>query len=169
MQVEPWVASCVLVSWWFSHCDLWGGLVGWYCCSSYRLQTTSAPSVLYLTLPLWSPCLVQWLALSIHFCICQALAEPLRRQLYQAPVSKHFLAFTIVSRFGVCIWKGSPGGQSLNGLFFSLYSTLCIYISSLKYFALPSKKDQSIHTLIFLLFELHVFCDLYLKYFKILD
>jgi hypothetical protein len=27
------------------------------------------------------------MAVSIHFCICQALAEPLRRQLYQAPVS----------------------------------------------------------------------------------
>jgi hypothetical protein len=38
---------------------------------------------------------------NIHFCICQALAEPLRRQLYQAPVSKHLLASTIVSGFGV--------------------------------------------------------------------
>jgi hypothetical protein len=39
-------------------------------------------------------------------------AEPLRRQLYQAPVSKHFLASTIVSGFGVCIWDGFPGGDS---------------------------------------------------------
>jgi hypothetical protein len=39
---------------------------------------------------------------SICLCICQALAEPLRRQLYQAPVSMHFLASTIVSGFGVC-------------------------------------------------------------------
>ena len=37
-------------------------------------------------------------------------AEPLRRQLYQAPVSKHLLASTIVSGFGNCIWDGSPGG-----------------------------------------------------------
>jgi hypothetical protein len=29
-------------------------------------------------------------------CISQALEEPLRRQPYQAPVSKHFLALTIV-------------------------------------------------------------------------
>ena len=78
-----------------------GGLVGWYCCSSYGLQTLSAPSFLSLTCllgtrptvgckhpPLW---------------ICQTLAEPLRRQLYQAPVSKHFLAYAIVSGFGVCI------------------------------------------------------------------
>jgi hypothetical protein len=32
---------------------------------------------------------------SIHFYICQALAKPLRRQLYQAPVSKLLLASTI--------------------------------------------------------------------------
>jgi hypothetical protein len=31
----------------------------------------------------------------------QVLAEPLRRQLYQAPISKHFLAFATVSGFGV--------------------------------------------------------------------
>jgi hypothetical protein len=49
------------------------------------------------------------MAVSIHFCICQVLAEPLRRQLYQVPVSKHLLASTIVSGFGDCIWDGSPG------------------------------------------------------------
>ena len=32
--------------------------------------------------------------------ICQALAEPLKRQLYQAPVFKQFLAFAIASGFG---------------------------------------------------------------------
>jgi hypothetical protein len=50
------------------------------------------------------------MAVSIHICICQAQPEPLRRQLYQTPVSKHLLASTIVSRFGKCIWDGSPGG-----------------------------------------------------------
>jgi hypothetical protein len=34
---------------------------------------------------------------------------PLKRELYQFPVSKHFLAFTVVSGFGDCIWDGSPG------------------------------------------------------------
>jgi hypothetical protein len=42
---------------------------------------------------------------SIHFCICQALAEPLRRQLYQAPVSKLLLASAIVYGFDSCFWK----------------------------------------------------------------
>jgi hypothetical protein len=40
-------------------------------------------------------------AVSIHICIGQDLTEPLRRQLYQAPVSKHFLASAIVSGFVV--------------------------------------------------------------------
>ena len=45
-------------------------------------------------------------------------------------------------------------GQSLDGFPFSLYSTLCLHISSLEYVVPPSKKDQSIHTLVFLL-EIH--------------
>ena len=46
----------------------------------------------------------QCLAMSICLCTCQALEEPLRRQLYQASASKHFLPSTIVSGFGDCIW-----------------------------------------------------------------
>jgi hypothetical protein len=38
----------------------------------------------------------------IHFCIYQALAEPLRRQLYQAPVNKLLFASTIESGLGGC-------------------------------------------------------------------
>jgi hypothetical protein len=50
------------------------------------------------------------MTVSIHFYICQALAEPLRRQLNQVSVSKLLLASAIVSRFGGCLWDGSPGG-----------------------------------------------------------
>jgi hypothetical protein len=89
-----------------------------------------------------------------------------RRQLYQAPVSKHLLASTIVS--GNCIWDGSPVGQSLNGLSFSFCSKHCLSISSHGYFVLPSKKDQSIHPVVFLLLELHVVCELYLEYSELL-
>ena len=49
--------------------------------------------------------------------IGQALAESLRRQIYQAPVSKHFLESAIVSEFDVCIWDGSPGGAVPRWLF----------------------------------------------------
>jgi hypothetical protein len=50
------------------------------------------------------------LAASIHIYIGHALAKPLREELYQAPVSKHFLVLAIVSGFGVCRWDGSLGG-----------------------------------------------------------
>jgi hypothetical protein len=67
------------------------------------LQTHSIPSVLTVTpplgTPLGTPCSVQCLAVSMELCICQTLAESLRRQLYQAPVIMHFLASTIVSGF----------------------------------------------------------------------
>jgi hypothetical protein len=66
------------------------------------LQTPSAPSVLSLTPPLGTPHSVQWLAASICLCICQ---------LYQTPVSMHFLESTIVFAFGDCKWDGSSGGM----------------------------------------------------------
>jgi hypothetical protein len=74
------------------------------------LQTPSAPLVLSLAPPLGTLCSVQWLAESIHLFICQALAKPLRRQLYQPSVSKHLLASIIVSGFGAQM------GQSLAGI-----------------------------------------------------
>ena len=91
-------------------------------------KAPSAPSVLPLTPPLGSLCSVWWLAVSIHICIGQDLAEPLRRQLYQAPVSKHFLASAIVSGFGVCMWDGSPGGAVSGWSFLqSLLHSLSLY------------------------------------------
>jgi hypothetical protein len=39
------------------------------------------------------------------------LAEHIRGQLSQAPVSKHFLASAIVSEFGVCRCDGFLGGK----------------------------------------------------------
>jgi hypothetical protein len=49
------------------------------------------------------PCSVPWLCASICLCICQALGEPLRRQLCQTPVRKHFLASAILSVFGCSV------------------------------------------------------------------
>jgi hypothetical protein len=74
------------------------------------LQTPSAPSAPSPTPSSGTPHSVQWLAVSICLYICQALAEPLRRQPYQGPVSKHFLVSPIVSGFGKYIWDGSPCG-----------------------------------------------------------
>jgi hypothetical protein len=84
--------------------SLVGGLEFWELCLvdivfPIELQTPSAPSVLPLTPPLGTLCSIQWLAASICLCIFQVLAKPLRRQLYQAPLSMHFFGST-----RVCIW-----------------------------------------------------------------
>ena len=68
------------------------------------LQTPSAPWVLSLGPSLGTLCSIQWMIVSIHFCICQALAKALRRQLYQTPVSRLLLVSAIVSGFGGCLW-----------------------------------------------------------------
>jgi hypothetical protein len=129
MWLKPWVAPCVPFGYWFNPWELWVYWLVHIVVPPMGQQTPSIPSVLSLTLPLGALCLVQWLAESFCLCVCQALAEPLRRQLYQAPVSKHLLASTIVSGFGNCMWDGSPGGASLDGLSFrngSFLSTLFI-------------------------------------------
>jgi hypothetical protein len=89
------------------------------------IKAPSASSVLPLTPPLVSLCSVQWLLSSICLCIGQDLAEPLKVQPYQALVSQQFLASSIVSGFGVCMWDGSLGGAVsswpfLQPLFYSL-------------------------------------------------
>jgi len=96
MQLKPWVCPC---GWWFSPWELW--LVG--ILVFMRLQNPSAPSILSLTPPMGTLFSIQWLTASNCPCICQVLADPLRRQLYQAPVSKHFLASAMLSGFDGCI------------------------------------------------------------------
>ena len=105
MQLEPWVQTCVLFGWWFSPWEL-GGCWLVHIVPPMRLQTHSARLVLSLALSLGNLCSVQWMAVRIHFCICQAL----RKQLCKAPVSKHLVGSTKVSGFGDCIWDGSPDG-----------------------------------------------------------
>jgi hypothetical protein len=74
----------------------------------------------------------------------------------------------LVSGIGGCLWGRSPSGagQSLKGLSFRLCSELC---NSFHVYLVPhSKKEQSIHTLVFRLLEFHVFCKLYLGYSELL-
>ena len=101
MWLEPWVPPCAHFGWWLGPWELWGYWLVHIVVSPMGLQTPSAPWLLSLAPPLLTLCSVQWLAESVHLCVCQALAETLRRQLYQAPVSKHLLASTIVSGFGI--------------------------------------------------------------------
>jgi hypothetical protein len=54
--------------------------------------------------------------------------------------------------------------QSLDGPSFLLSSEFCVYNPFHWYFVPNSKKGQSIHTLVFILLEFHVFCKLYIVY-----
>ena len=57
--------------------------------------------------------------------------------------------------------------QSLDGPSFCLSSKLCLCNSFHGCFVPNSKKGQSVHTLVFVLLEFHVFCNLYLGYSKL--
>jgi hypothetical protein len=87
--------TSLFFGWWFSPWELWGYWLVHIVVPPMGLQTTSAPWVLSLAHSWGTLCSIQWTAVSLHFCVCQALAEPLRRQLYQAPVNKHLLASTV--------------------------------------------------------------------------
>ena len=84
--------------------ELWGYWSVHIVVPPMGLQISHVPWVLSLGPSLGTLCSVQWMSVIIHFCICQALAEPLRRQLYQSPVPKLLLASSIVSGFGVGLW-----------------------------------------------------------------
>jgi hypothetical protein len=113
MCLDSWVPPCILFGWWLSPSKLQGYQLVHIVAPPMELQTPSAPSVLSLDPSLGTLCSFQWLSDSINLCICQALVEPLRGQLYQDLVSTHLLAFTIVSGFGDCMWDGAQVGQSL--------------------------------------------------------
>jgi hypothetical protein len=63
---------------------------------------------------------------------------------------------------------GPQLGLSLDGPSFCISSKLCLCNSFYGYFVTPSKKDQNIHSFVFLLLEFHVFCKLYLGYSEFL-
>jgi hypothetical protein len=103
---------------------------------SMGLQTPSISTVLSLTPPLGSLRSVRGLTARICICIGKALADSLKRQLYQAPVSKNFLASAIVIGFGDypqwgSLWKNIPSVSAL--LFLSKFPLDRSYLG-LKFF-----------------------------------
>jgi hypothetical protein len=134
------------------------------------LQILSTPWVLSQAPSLGTLCSVQWMAVSNHFCICQALAEPLRRQLYQAPVSKHLLASMIVSWFGD--WIPPPPGEG-GSLWMVIPSVSAPHFVSVTPFIgvlFPLLRRIKVSTLwssFFLSFHVE-FCRLYLGYSELL-
>ena len=109
MQLEPWVPPCVLLDWWFSPWELWGREGYWLVHIVVPLMGLQTPSTPYV-LPL-APSFGESVLSSMDGCepsLLYSLAETLRRQLYQVPVSKTLLESPPVSGFGDL--DGSPGG-----------------------------------------------------------
>jgi hypothetical protein len=129
------------------------------------LQNPSAPSVPSPTPPLENPdSSVQWLATSFCQCICQALAEHLRKQgsCQQAlPVSHSCIPVWWLYMGWIPRWG------SLWMTFHSVSAThiFCIFPCVSILFTLQ-KKHFSIHNVVFLLLRLIMICELNLGYSK---
>ena len=139
-----------------------GVLVSSYCCSTYRvadpfssLSTFSSSSI---GGPVFHP-----MADCEHPLLClPGTSIASQTQLYQGPFSKILL----VMQWCLCLeadyGMDSQVQQSLDGPSFHHSSKLCLCSSFHGCFVPSSKKGQSVHTLVFVLLEFHVFCKLYL-------
>jgi hypothetical protein len=70
MQLEPQVPPCVLFGWWFSPKELLRYWLVHIVVPPMGLQPPSASWVLSLAPSLGTLCSDQWVAVSIHFCVC---------------------------------------------------------------------------------------------------
>ena len=161
---EPWVPPCTLFGLWSSSQEQWGTWQVDTVALPYRAAKSLSSFSPFANFSIGDPVLSPMVSFNIHFCICQTLEEPLRRQPYQAPVSKHFPASSIAFRFDDSIrwiprwgslWLTFPSVSTPH--FISIFPPLSILFPL-------SKKHWSILTLVFLLLELHVICELYLGY-----
>jgi len=84
------------------------------------LQAPSTLSVLPLILPKGVLFSVWCFAASIDLCIGHALDVSLKRDLYPVPCSMHFLASSILSSFGGCIYIWATCGAGSECLFLQL-------------------------------------------------
>ena len=104
------------------------------------------------------------MTLSIHFVFARHWHSLTRVRVLSAKSCSHKKQ----SQGLVVVYGIDPQvGHSLDGPSFSLSSELCLCNSFYGYFVPHSKKEQIIHTLVFLL-EFYVFCKLYLGYSKFL-
>ena len=144
-MLEPWVPPCVLLGWWFSPWELWGGLVWWYSYSSYGVTnpfSSFSPFSNFSTGdPVLSP-IVGWKHPPLYL-------SGSGRASQETAISDSCQQVLPGIHNSITVYGIDPQvGQSLYGLSFSLCSALCLYISSHEYFVPCSKKDWSIHTLL---------------------
>jgi hypothetical protein len=82
MQLEPQVPPCVFFGWWFSPRELWRYWLVHIVAPPMGHQTSSPLWVLSLAPSLVTPCSNQWMAVSIHFGICQALSASIHNSVW---------------------------------------------------------------------------------------
>jgi hypothetical protein len=114
MWLELRVPPCVLYGLWSSPWELWGVCLVDTVVFPMGLQTSSS-----IGDPMLSP-MVGCKHLPLYLS-----GSGRDSQLYQDPVSKHFLASAIVSGLVPVYWLDPQVGNSLDGLSSSLCSTLC--------------------------------------------
>jgi hypothetical protein len=80
IQLEPWDPPCVFFGWWFKTSQ--GALeilVSSYFCSSYGTANPFSSLGTFSSSFIRDPVLCPWMAVRMHFCNFQALAEALKR------------------------------------------------------------------------------------------
>jgi hypothetical protein len=111
-------------------------------------------------------CSIQWITVSIRFCICrhwQSLPGVSYIRLLSEGSCCHLPSVWVWWLFMGWI----PKWSSLWMVIASGFAPNIVSCNSIHgYFVPCSKKEQSIHTLVFLILEFHVFCKLYLGYCK---
>jgi hypothetical protein len=143
MQLEPQGSPYIFFDWWFRPKELWGYWLVHIYVPPMGLQTPSAPWILSLAPSLGTLCAIQWKTVSIHFCICQVLAEPLGNSSIRVLSASSWWHLPWCLGLVVVYGMDPQVGQSLGGHSFSLCSKLCLCNSFHGFFVPPSKKDSS--------------------------
>ena len=124
------------------------------------LKTPSAPWVLSLAPSLGTLCSVQWMTVSqLMYLPGIGKASHIGDIYIRLQSAKSCLLLQQCLGLVVVYGIDPQVGQSLHGHSFSLCSKVCLCNYFHGYFVPPSKKDRSIHTLIFLLLEFMCFAN----------
>ena len=137
-----------------------GTLVSSYCCSTYRVADPFSSLGIFSSSSIGGPVILP-IADCEHPLMCLLGLGIASQETAISGSFQQYLAgvcLGLVADYGMDPWIW----QSLDGPSFCLSSKLCLCNSFHGCFVPNSKKGQSVHTLVFVLLEFHVFCKLYL-------
>jgi hypothetical protein len=140
-----------------------GGVLGSsYCCSIYRVADPFSSLGTFSSSSIGGP-VIHPIADCEHPLLCLLGSGIVSQEI---ALSGSFQQNLVSVCNGVSIWRlimgWIPGYGPLDGPSFCHSSKLCLCKSFHGCFVPNSKKGQSVHTLVFVLFEFHVFSKLYL-------